>query len=262
MLDLFIHIAPFMLAMTRLSGIFLLAPIFASTTIPSQARALLVVALSAAIYPMIPPEQVRPLTLDIFTLAWALGGEMLIGFCIGLLMMMPLAAVQLSGMLMGNQMGFGLAQVYNPALESDTDLLGDLLSYIALGVFLVIGGLEATFLAVASSFKLAPLGSIAAGAAPVELIAGVLGSGFEMALRVSLPVMAIILMETIANAFIAKTLPQMNIASIGFAIKIVLGLGVIVVSLRAMQSVMGEHVSVVGRMVLDWAASGVPRPVH
>ncbi len=257
MLSLFDHVGPFCLTLFRLSGVFLVAPILASTMIPAMARALLVAALAAAVYPNLPAVQQKPIDLDLLTLGWAVAGETLIGFCIGLLMMMPLAAVQLSGMLMGYQMGFGLAQVYNPALEADTDILGDLLSYLALGVFLTIGGLESLFIATARTFSAVPLGTALGGVTPVELITGVLGAGFELAIRVSLPVMGIILIETIATAFLAKTMPQLNIMSIGFALKIVLGLGAIVAGLGSMHTAIADHVGEVARAVMTWAEQPV-----
>jgi flagellar biosynthetic protein FliR len=267
MISLLDHVGPFCLTLFRLSGVFLVAPILASTMIPATARALLVAALAAAIYPTLPAVQQKPIDLDLLTLGWAVAGETLVGFCIGLLMMMPLAAVQLSGLLMGHQMGFGLAQVYNPALEADTDILGDLLSYIALGVFLAIGGLESLFLATARTFSAVPLGSvITSGAdagtlAPVELLAGVLAAGFELAVRVSLPVMGIILIETLAVAFLSKTMPQLNIMSIGFAIKIVLGLGAIVAGLTSMHTAIADHVGEVARAVLGWSEHPLSAPI-
>jgi len=257
MQDLVNHVGPFCLTLFRLSGVFLVAPILASTMIPAMARALLTAALAVAVYPVLPAAQQAPMALDPFTLAWAVAGETILGFCIGLLMMMPLAAVQLSGLLMGHQMGFGLAQVYNPALEADTDILGDLLGYLALGVFLTIGGLEGMFLAVARTFAVVPLGSLAGGGlgpGPMELVVGVLSAGFELALRVAMPVLGIILIETVAMGFLSKTMPQLNVMSIGFAIKIVLGLGAVILGLSHAQTAVSDHVGEVARLVMGWTA--------
>jgi flagellar biosynthetic protein FliR len=252
-----------MLLVFRLGGIFVVAPVLASVAIPMQARVLLVFAFGAAMYPGLVPELARaagagiagvPVELDVFTLGWAGVFEALVGVVIGLIALLPVTAVQLSGLLMGQQMGFGLAQVYNPALETDSDLFGELLLYLALGAFIAMGGLELLFVALGKSYIAVPVGAMLPGSAPVGLILGTMDAGFGLALRVSLPLMAIIIMETVATSFLMKTMPQMNIMSLGFAVKIVLGLLAIIAGLRAMNTVTGDHVSDVGQMLLRWAS--------
>jgi flagellar biosynthesis protein FliR len=250
------QLGPFLLATFRIAGVFLVAPLLASTSIPVLARTLLVFALGLAVYPMLPAWQCKPVAMDLVALAWGAAGETLLGFSIGLLMLLPMTAVQLAGHFMGQQMGFGLATVYNPALEADTDLLGDLLGYIAIGLFLTIGGMEALFLAVCRTFERVPLGGMELTGAPLDLLTGLLASGFELATRVSMPLTAIILIETVASAFITKTLPQANILSIGFAVKIVLGFLALIAGLTAMQWAIGDDVGMTVRQVLNWAAGG------
>ncbi|MGD9690786.1 MAG: flagellar biosynthetic protein FliR [Phycisphaerales bacterium] len=260
MSELLNHLLPFMLATFRVAGAMILAPLVGGTTIPAQARVLIAFALAAAMYPAVAPAAsgaALPVAQDhdVFSIGVAVAGETLIGFSIGLLMMMPVAAVQLAGLLMGQQMGFGLAQVYNPSLDIDTDMLGDLLGYIALGAFITIGGLEGTFIAVARTFESIPLASSGVVMAPVDLLVNLLGSGFDLATRVSLPLMGIILIETVAMALLTKTLPQANIMSIGFAIKILLGFAAILAGLGAGTTAISDHVSETARLVLQWAGA-------
>ena len=250
------HLGPFLMVVMRLGGALLAAPIVASAAIPIQVRTLLTFALALAVYPTLPAPQQSPITLDLFSLTGAAAGEVAIGFVIGLLALLPITSVQLSGLLMGQQLGFGLASVYNPAVEADTDLLGELLLYVALGVYITIGGVEAVYLALCHTFQRIPIGGFGAGNAPLDVLVGVIGSGFELALRVSLPLMAIVLMETVATSFLSKTMPQLNVLSVGFAVKIVLGFVAILAGLHAMQSVIGEHVGEIGRRMLLWSSGG------
>lgn len=248
------HLGPFMLVAFRLSGVLLAAPLLASIVIPAKIRVLLVVSLALAVYPALPAQSMPAETLDVFTLAWLSAGEVFVGFVIGLLAMLPIAAVQLAGMVMGLQMGFGLAAIVNPALETESEPIGELLSYMALYLFIVIGGLEATFLAVCRTFAHTPPGAVGLGILPVNLFTGVLAAGTELAMRVSLPLMGIITMETVASAFIAKTIPTINIQSLGFAIKIAIGLGALVLGLHAINDAITEHMLDTLRRTLFWAA--------
>ncbi len=243
----------------RLSGVFLLAPLLASTMIPAPARVLLVAAFTAAVYPFagMHPHEFAPALagMDEVSVALALSGEVLLGFVIGFIMMLPIAAVQLGAVIMGQQMGFGLASVYNPALESESDLLGELLLYMALGSYILMGGVEASMLAVLRTLQSVPLGSVPLNIAPLDLIVGILSAGMELALRISAPLLAIIFFETVASGFIMKSLPQINIMSIGFAVKILLGLLAIIGGLAASDLAIGEHIGHVARMVTSWAGS-------
>lgn len=256
MMPLLDHLGPFLLVAFRLSGVMLAAPLLASLVIPGKVRVLLVASLALAVYPTLPPSAfaLSGAEIDLFTLAWAVMGEVIIGFTIGLLAMMPIAAVQLAGLIMSLQMGFGLAAIVNPALETETEPIGELLSYLALFIFLLIGGLEAAFLAAANTFRHTPPGAFHTGLGPINLFTGVLASGTELAMRVSLPLMGIVLMETVASAFIAKTIPSINITSVGFAIKIVIGIGALILGLNAIDGAIGEHMSQTLRALLHWSA--------
>ena len=75
----------------------------------------------------------------------------------------------------------------------------------------------------------------------------------ELALRISAPVLAIILIETIATGFLMKTMPQMNIMSIGFAIKIVLGFAALIAAMGAIDATISGHVVEVGRALMSWS---------
>lgn len=248
------HLGPFLLVAFRLSGVMLAAPLLASGIIPGKIRVLLVGMLALAVYPALPARVMPAETLDVFTLGWLGAGEVFIGFVIGLIAMLPIAAVQLAGLVMGLQMGFGLAAIVNPALETETEPIGELLSYVALYIFMLVGGLESTFLAVCRTFAHTPPGAFSEAVAPVNLFTGVLASGTELAMRVSLPLMGIVMMETVASAFVAKTIPTINIQSLGFAVKIAIGLGALLLGLHAIDEAVTQHTLEVLRRMLFWAA--------
>jgi flagellar biosynthesis protein FliR len=192
---------------------------------------------------------------DAFTFLFLAAGEAVIGLVIGLLALLPVVAVQLGGTIMSQQMGLSLATVFDPSTESDTDVVAGLLLQGAMAIFVLLGGLEVLFLAVARSFGSVPLGCVAVEAqAPsaLKLITGMLGSGFELALRVSTPVLGIILVETLASSMIMKTVPQMNIMSVGFGVKVLLGLGALILALHAIDEAVGGHIIDAGRQLLNW----------
>lgn len=256
------HAAPFLMVLFRISGLFVFAPMLSSSTIPLQIRLLVAMVMAVAVYPTIPGEQMAPMHLDVLTLGGAVACETLIGAVIGLIASLPMYAVQLGGMVMGQQSGMSLAGVFNPALESEGDAVAQMLTYIAMAVFISLGGLELVFLCVAKTFARVPVGEATLGLAPLELFVGLTGSGFELALRVASPVLALLLVETIVSGFLMRTIPQINILTIGFGIKVVLTLVILAASIPILAPTIGEDVRSTSEAALRWAETIGPVPAN
>ena len=73
-----------------------------------------------------------------------------------------------------------------------------------------------------------PLGGFRVDGAVIDLILGLLTSMLHLAFRVAAPLLCLVFLETVAMGFIARTVPQMNILSIGFALRIVIGVTLII----------------------------------
>lgn len=247
------HAAPFLMVLFRLSGLFVFAPMLSSTTIPARIRLLLALVMAVAVYPTLPGEQMAPVRLDIFTMGFAVIGETLIGLVVGLIASLPLYAVQMGGVVMGQQTGMSLAGVFNPALEVESDSISQLFLYIALAVFVSLGGLELMFLCVAKTFVRVPVGMATLTLSPLELIAGLSGSGFELALRVAAPVLAILLIETVVGGLIMRTLPQINIMSIGYGVKVILAFVTLAAAVVTITPAIQEDVQHACQAMFNWS---------
>jgi flagellar biosynthesis protein FliR len=247
------HVAPFLLVLFRISGLFMFSPVLSSSILPLRLRALLAVAFAMAIYPTLTPILTTPISTDLFSLAPAVFCETLIGAAMGLMAALPMYAVQLGGLIMGQQAGMSLGQIYNPALDVETDTLGQFLQYGALVIFVSMGGLEMLFVGLGHTFANVPLATVSPTLAPVELMTGLVASGFELALRVSAPVLCIILIETIASALIAKTIPQINVQSMGFSVKVIITLLVLTAAITAILHATREDMGSALGQVVEWA---------
>jgi len=225
------HVVPFGVVFARVGGLFLLAPVLGGDSIPVRVRALLALALALVTYPALPMEGQVPVTLDMASLAPLLATELLIGLSIGALATLPLLAVQAGGQFISQQMALAIASVFDPTTNASSDLVGQALMFLLLTLFLSLGGLEVMIGAVVRSFELVPLGGFTLGRAPLDAFVGLMGAAYETAVRISAPVVCIIFVETLATGMIMKTVPQLNILSFGFPVKILVGLGMLVGSL-------------------------------
>ncbi|MCW5775113.1 MAG: flagellar biosynthetic protein FliR [Phycisphaeraceae bacterium] len=248
------HLVPFALVTARLGGLFMFAPLLSGPAVPIKVRAMLAVMASLAVYPGLMADglaQSQPLSL--FGVAPFIAAEALIGAAIGLLASIPLVAVQTGGHVMGYQMGLGIASVYNPEMDTQSDAVGELVFYLAVAAFLSMGGMELLFSALVGSFASLPPGAAAVQPGALELATGLAASGFDLALRVAAPVTGIIMLLMLAMGFIMKTMPQINVLSVGFAIKIIVGLIVLGLALRVLDTVIRDELSDGLGMVVRWA---------
>lgn len=246
------HVISFLLVFTRLAGLFIFAPIISSRSVPMRARAMVAMAFAVVVYPIVPASVQTPPNLDLFDLLPLIVSETLIGFAIGAIASIPLLAMEMAGSIAGHQMGLSLARAYNPELETSVDVAGQMLFYIAGAVFLTIGGLDALFLSIVRSFDHVPLGAMDPTRMPMDLYLGVLTAGTEVALRVALPVVGTLIMILISLGFVMKTMPQINVLSVGFALKVIAGIAVLALSIEAIHEVVGDEVARVSRLTLQW----------
>jgi flagellar biosynthetic protein FliR len=251
------HAVPFVLCFFRMLGLFIAAPLLSSLIIPMRTKALLAMMLTAAVYPTISlrlsPAEFPSGGMDVMTLLPMIVVEAAIGFAIGLLATVPLTGLEMAGTMMGHQMGLGLARVYNPEADYDVDVLGQLLFYIASGAFFAMGGLEVLIKTLIGTFASVPVGAMRVGDTPLDLLVSLVSAAFDLAMRVAAPVAGIVLLFVIVFAAIGKTMPQINIMSVGFAIKILGGVLVLAAALYAVQGAASDSIRDTLILVRNWA---------
>ena len=235
------HLVPATMVVARTSGIAIHGPVLSSSAIPMRIKALLVATLGLAVYPSVAGSAALPRDLTLGAALPLVAAELAVGAFIGFAASLPLLAAQFAGLGMGQQMGLGFARFYNPAIGEDSDALEQLLYFLALAIFLGLGGLEATFSAVVGGFESLPAGAVGTlllgggdgGAQPLAIVLGGMTAAFELGLRVAAPLLAIVCLETVVMGYLSKSVPALNVLSIGFPVRIVAGLAVIVASLAA-----------------------------
>lgn len=253
-----LHHAPLaLLVIFRLAGLMIFAPMLGSTMLPARVKIFLSIVLGLAVYPTVLTQMAdhAPLALDLWSLTPLLFAEVLIGAAIGFMAGLPLISVSVGGLMMGQQMGLGFARLFNPAAGVDQNVIGQILFMVAMVGFVMIGGIESMVLAVLHSFEHIPppaLGGIGDQLEMLSVIVGLLAAAFEMAMRVAAPLLALIFLQTLAMGFIAKSLPQVNILSLGFPIRILAGLAIIALGLVVLDEVVMDLVTDSLDVILSW----------
>ena len=210
----------FTLVLTRLFGLFLGAPIFMRRGIPFRFRLLLAALLSPLLMPAAMPEQ---LPEDGVAVAVAMGGELVVGFAIGLLARFVFASFQIAGTMMGYQMGLAMANVLDPESNRQIGVLGTLYVNMIGLIFLTLDGHHMLILGLATSFEAFPVGA----AVQIDQLTQVMfasgGTMWEAGARIAGPVTGIMLLINAVLGLINRVIPQMSIFNIGFPLSAMAG---------------------------------------
>ncbi|MEM6749891.1 MAG: flagellar biosynthetic protein FliR [Planctomycetota bacterium] len=228
-----IHSPAWLMVLFRLTGMFLLSPMLGSATVPRTVKVLFAFVLSLAIYPTLLSDPTQPAfghllgwvgsAPSLWALAPVVALELLIGYFIGLCATLPLITMQLGGHVIDQQMGLSFAQIVNPELGDSSGVVGEFFFMLGLGLFAILGGHLAIVAVLIGSFQAFPPGGLAAMEGMPAVFTGLLSMTFEIAVRIAAPVLCLMLLITTGMGFVARTVPQMNILSVGFSIRILSG---------------------------------------
>lgn len=252
------HLVPAMLVIARVGGLFLFAPFLSSEVVPVRYRVALAFFVGLCAYPLLDETVLAgaPETISLMAIAPIVALEMLFGIVVGWTATIPLAGVQIGGNVIGQQLGLAFAQIVDPATDSQTNVIGQMLFILAMAGFISIDGLEWLFAGVLNGYAWVPIGGFRADESVALLAIGLLGMAFELALRIAVPVLAIVLVESVAMGFTSKTVPQLNILSLGFPLRILSGTAMLIIGLHVIDDVIMETLEDALRMLHDWIEAG------
>jgi len=226
-----------LMVMFRMSGIFIFAPILGSSTIPRIVKVMLVFSLTFCIYPMLLTPG-RPAAanlgvvidhgLSLWTLLPHVAMELMVGLVIGYCASLPLIGMQFGGDVIDKQIGIGFANIVNPESGEQSGVIANSMFMMGLAIFVILGGHRIMLGILIDSFDTVPIGGFHNFAGLVLMVQGMLSVSFQMAFRIAAPLLCLIFLQTVALGFIARTVPQLNIMSVGFTIRILNGVTLLI----------------------------------
>jgi flagellar biosynthetic protein FliR len=213
----------FFLIFLRVISILMTAPFFDSKNIPLIFKAGLCFMISILLFPALRLNKI-PLLIDVIPFGIGVIGEIILGITIGLSVKLIFAGVQLAGQLAGFQMGIAIANVMDPATSGQIPVLAQFNNLVAMLIFLSTNAHHWFLRTLIDSFKMVPPLSFHFNTSLFEQLMVFASRMFMIAVKIGAPIMASMMLASVALGLIARTVPQMNIFIVAMPIKIVLGL--------------------------------------
>ena len=221
----------FLLVLFRVSGIMASAPFWGSSVMIPQVRIALALVLAVVVTPLLHGTYLpaggtgTSLLLSIFL-------ELAVGLLIGFVGTLVFVGVQFAGHLVGTDLGITLASVIDPISNEQSSVVGQFYFLLAMFVFLAMEGPYLILSALFSSFAAIPCAGLGY---PERLVQEVgikmCAQIFVTGLQLAAPVMVALFLTTVALGLLGRAVPETNIFSVGFSVRIGVGFVMMVASL-------------------------------
>lgn len=249
MLDFFqwneAKIFTFFFVLTRVTSLLVFLPIFGDKVIPGTVKVLFGVALAAVVYPVAWSRGTRvdlAVADSSLRLTWAIVSDIGFGMMVGFVARWIFDAAQFAGYFAGTTMGFSMASVLDPTGDSQTIALSQLQYLLTAMLFLALDGHHLYLSVILESFRMVPLAGVkllANGDGIVRYMIDMTAEVIVLGLKLSAPVLVVILLVNLTFGVLARAVPQMNVLAVSFSVNIVVGLFIALVSLPGFVNLVG-----------------------
>ncbi len=218
----------YVLVLIRCGCLVMFAPFLSSEVFSTHVRLAFVMVFPLLLLPAASRTAMVPEHLEMIDLAMLAGQEFTLGLAIAFLATLVFVGVQIAGQLAGQQIGFSMASVMDPQSGMDMPILSFLNMNLTLMMFIVS---KLHLMVVYIMFKSYDYVAIGTLMPDVNFNNPVVETGLDqltlmmnLGVRMSMPIMMIMMMNSVVEGFITKTMPQMNIQVLGMPLRIVVGL--------------------------------------
>ena len=226
-----VNVVTFLLLFIRISSFLSFLPFFNYVNIPMSAKAAFSIWLSVLFFPIVPKVTFE---INLLNLALAIFNEVTFAFFVGMALQLVFDILKYAAEQISFVMGFTMANVIDPNFGTQSTILSQFFIWIAILIFLTLGGdhLEINFMA--KTFNELPFGAFFEYKNVYEYFIVYMSKYFMLGIGLAFPILAISLMSDIIFGMIMKTMPQFNLLVVGFPIKITIAFIVLIVILSSM----------------------------
>lgn len=218
-------VSDFLWPFFRIGAFFMIVPIFGAQVVPARIRMGLALAMTVALYPVLPPMPVIEVTgLQSLVI---IAMQLLIGLTLGFVVLTILQVFVLAGQTISMQMGLGFASMVDPANGVSVAVLSQWYQVLVTLVFLSINGHLIVLEVLAESFFLMPVSDSAFSQGVFMSVAQFGAWLFEASLMLALPAIAALLLVNLTFGVMTRAAPQLNVFALGFPVTMLAGLVIV-----------------------------------
>ncbi len=220
----------FLICLARIAGFISAIPVLFANQTPVRVRAGFVFMSGLLLFPVM-EATIPDISFTTITFLLLMISEVLLGSLIGLVARMIFTAVEFGGTVIGYQMGFAAANVFDPQSQRQLSLISQFQNVFAILIFLSINGHHIFFQMAVESYKILPPGVFNISGDAIPYLMTLSSRIFMLGVQFSAPVLAVLLLSGLILGILARVFPQLNVFLLSFPLNIGLSFTVIALTL-------------------------------
>ena len=225
----------FLLVLVRITCFVYAAPFFSMSNTPRMIRIGFSIFLSYLVFTGVERNEVVYSTL--LGYAVIVMKEALTGFLIGWGAQICSTVTSLAGSIADMEIGISMVSLMDPATRQQATFTGVFYQYIFTLFLMITGMYQYLLLALIDSFTLIPVnGAVFKTEALLESVTTFMGNYLVMGFRIILPIFCTMILLNSILGILAKVSPQLNMFAVGTQLKVLIGLGILFLTVRMLPS--------------------------
>jgi flagellar biosynthetic protein FliR len=239
----------FLIVLARVAGFVSAIPVVISEQAPARVKTGLVVAIALVLFPVM-RESLPVLSYTTPAFILFVTAELLLGLLLGLVSRLIFTAVEFGATVIGFQMGFAAANVFDPQNERQVSLISQFQNVFAILIFLALNGHFIFLQTAVMSYKLLPPGQFNFSGEAVPYLMELGSHMFRLGVQFSAPVLAVLLLSGLILGVLARVFPQLNVFLLSFPLNIGISFIVIALTLNLLATLLRQEFDTLGERFL------------
>jgi len=240
----------FLICTARIAALVGSMPVFSGAQTPMRFKAALAIAVSLVVFPLVLPL-LPNLVFEPFSLGILLAKEVLLGVMVGFMARLIFTAVEFGGTIIGYQMGFAAANVFDPQNQRQNSLMSQFQNVFAIMIFLAVNGHHMLLRAMIESFRMLPPGAEDFGHDAIFHLMELTSRMFVLGVKFSAPILAVLLLSGLILGIMARVFPQLNVFMLSYPINIGLAFLVMGLTLNFVADLLKREFFLLGGQILE-----------
>ena len=231
MIDIGMEAQKFMLVFFRIASLLWVIPILRSYFVSSIFKIGLSLLVTFLLFQSVPVNVASDMFENPYSFLVVTLREVFIGLTIGFIARITFMAISAAGEIMSLQAGFSFARFMDPFTMTQTSILEQVKSLLAVMIFFAVDAHHILFRALSASFTELPPGTAALREPLLHYVVGATARLFPLGFQIGAPVIVTLFLVELAFGMLSRMIPQINIFIEGVPIKILLATIMLSVSL-------------------------------
>lgn len=240
----------FLICAARVAGFIGAIPVYFGNQTPARIKVALVFTISLLLFPILSPALPKDISFNPISFLLLTISETMLGLLLGLMSRLIFTTVEFGGTIIGYQMGFAAANVFDPQHESQISLISQFQNVFAILIFLALDGHHIFVKTAARSYQLLPPGNLNLTGEAIPYLMELTSRMFALGVQFSAPVLAVLLLSGLILGILARVFPQLNVFLLSFPLNIGISFVVIALTLDMVTSLLRREFDALGERIL------------